>query len=106
LGNSPISKNYIKKVDFLKTSGVVQGFWSLNPVPTNAEHVHETPKFGFQTVRNAEQLFENCKELFENELNYFSSMISKPKLGKIIEESSRESTDIAKAEKFLSLIQS
>lgn len=27
LGNSPITESYIKKVDFLKTSGVIQGFW-------------------------------------------------------------------------------
>ena len=33
LGNSPISDNYTHKVDFLKTAGVVQGFWSLNPKP-------------------------------------------------------------------------
>lgn len=33
LGNSPISENYSHKVDFLKTAGVVQGFWSLNPKP-------------------------------------------------------------------------
>ncbi len=29
LGNSPITDSYIKKVDFIKTSGVIQGFWSL-----------------------------------------------------------------------------
>jgi hypothetical protein len=34
-------------------------------------------------------------------MNYFSSMISKLKLGKIIEIASHEKTDIAKAEKFL-----
>jgi len=30
LGNSPIKDSYVKKVDFLKTAGVNQGFWSLN----------------------------------------------------------------------------
>jgi hypothetical protein len=37
-------------------------------------------------------------------MNYFSSMISKLKLGEIIRIASQENTDIAKAEKFLTLI--
>ena len=28
LGNSPITDSYFHKVDYLKTAGVVQGFWS------------------------------------------------------------------------------
>lgn len=37
-------------------------------------------------------------------MNYFSSMISKAKLGEIIKIANEEQTDIAKAEKFLTLI--
>jgi hypothetical protein len=37
-------------------------------------------------------------------MNYFSSMISKSKLGEIIRVANREDTDEAKAEKFLQLI--
>ena len=37
-------------------------------------------------------------------MNYFSSMISKLKLGEIIRIASQKATDIAKAEKFLTLI--
>ena len=106
LGNSPITDSYIKKVDFLKTSGVIQGFWSLNPEPINSEYVKNTPKLGFQTILDEEQLFSNCKELINNDMNYFSSMISKLKLGEIIRIAGQETTDIAKAEKFLTLIQS
>lgn len=106
LGNSPVKESYIKKVDFLKTSGVIQGFWSLNPKPTNSDYLKNTPKLGFQTILNREQLFNNCKELVTNDMNYFSSMISKLKLGEIIRIASQETTDIAKAEKFLTLIQS
>jgi len=106
LGNSPITESYIKKVDFLKTSGVIQGFWSLNPNPTNTDYIKVTPKLGFQTILNKEQLFNNCKELVTNDMNYFSSMISKIKLGEIIRIASKETTDIAKAEKFLTLIRS
>ncbi len=104
LGNSPITDSYIKKVDFLKTSGVIQGFWSLNPKPTIADYVKNTPKLGFQTILDKEQLLINCKELINSDMNYFSSMISKLKLGEIIRIASQEATDIAKAEKFLTLI--
>lgn len=106
LGNSPITESYIKKVDFLKTSGVIQGFWSLNPKPTNSEYVKSTPKLGSQTILDGKQLFNNCKELVSNDMNYFSSMISKLKLGEIIRIAGQETTDIAKAEKFLTLIRS
>lgn len=104
LGNSPITDSYIKKVDFLKTSGVIQGFWSLNPNPTDFDYIKNTPKLGFQTISDKEQLLNNCKELLTNDMNYFSSMISKSKLGEIIRIASQENTDIAKAEKFLTLI--
>lgn len=105
LGNSPITDAYIKKVDFLKTSGVVQGFWSLNPKPTVTEFIKSTPMLGFQTILNEDQLF-NCKDLVTNDMNYFSSMISKMKLGEIIRIASQEKTDIAKAEKFFTIIRS
>jgi len=104
LGNSPITNSYIQKVDYLKMSGVIQGFWSLNPKPTNYNYVVETPKLGFQTILNKEQLLHNCRNLLSNDMNYFSSMISKLKLGEIIRIASKEATDKAKAEKFLTLI--
>jgi len=53
LGNSPITSSYVKKVDFLKQSGVIQGFWSLNSNPTNAEHIEKSAKLGFQTILKA-----------------------------------------------------
>lgn len=31
-GNSPISKDYCDKVDILKNNGIIQGFYSLNPI--------------------------------------------------------------------------
>jgi len=104
LGNSPITNNYVKKVDFLKQSGVIQGFWSLNPKPTNSVHIENSPKHGFQTIINENQLLSSCKMLIENNINYFSSMISKSDLGEIIKVASQEKDDIARAEKFLTLI--
>lgn len=106
LGNSPITESYIKRVDFLKSAGVIQGFWSLNPKPTNSEYVNITPKSGFQTILNEKQLLSNCTKLVRNDMNYFSSMISKLKLGDIISIANKETTNIAKAEKFLTLIRS
>ncbi len=104
LGNSPITDSYQRKVDFLKTSGVVQGFWSLNPNPTESNFVKETIKKGFQTITGSDKIFELCKELVSNDMHYFSSMISKIDLGKLIRIASEEPTDIGKAEKFLNLI--
>lgn len=105
LGNSPITNSYIKKVDFLKTSGVIQGIWSLNPQPTTSDFIKETPRKGFRTIQSTDELYNLCKHLIETELSYFSSMIPKLKLGEIIRIANQETTDIAKAEKFLTLIQ-
>jgi hypothetical protein len=104
LGNSPITDSYIHKVDFLKTAGVIQGFWSLNPCPTDTEHVRQTPVNGFQTIENIETLSTLTGQLLTQEINYFSSMISKPRLGEIIRIANQENSDEAKAEKFLQLI--
>jgi hypothetical protein len=106
LGNSPITDSYIKKVDYLKTSGIIQGFWSLNPKPTKTDFIKVSPKEGFQTVHTTDKLSQLCKVLIGTNMNYFSSMISKVNLGEIIRISSMEDSDIAKAEKFLTLIQS
>ncbi|MEZ5026710.1 MAG: hypothetical protein R2739_09035 [Chitinophagales bacterium] len=104
IGNSPITDSYIKKVDFLKTSGVIQGFISLNQNPTESNFTKSSPNGGFQTILNQEQLKTFCKENIVNDLNYFSTMLSKKKLGQLITIASKEENDIAKAEKFLNLI--
>jgi hypothetical protein len=104
LGNCPITDSYMKKVDFLKTSGVIQNFISLYPTPTNSDFVKKSPKLGFQTIENYNQIKEICKGLIKNDMNYFSSMLSKTKLGEIITIANLETNETAKAEKFLSLI--
>jgi hypothetical protein len=105
VGNSPISDSYIKKVDFLKTSGVIQGFLSLNPAPTSSLFSSKSPKSGFQTATNETQVLDYCNKLVTSDMNYFSSMLSKQKLGELITLAGKETTDIAKAEKFLTIIQ-
>jgi hypothetical protein len=104
LGNSPITDSYIHKVDYLKTAGVIQGFWSVNPTPTDSSFIKKTPLLGFQTVDNYQELYKLTKEILSQDLNYFSSMISKPKLGNIIRLANKENTDEEKAERFLQLI--
>ncbi|MCS6903805.1 MAG: hypothetical protein NZ576_00290 [Bacteroidia bacterium] len=105
LGNSPITENYISKVDFLKTAGVVQGFWSLNPKPTTSDFIFQTPQLGFRTILEEKELFVYCKELVSSSLCYFSAMLSRAQLGELIDIASQEPTSIAKAQKFLRLIQ-
>jgi hypothetical protein len=104
LGNSPITDNYSHKVDFLKTAGVIQGFWSLNPIPAQSEFLTATEKLGFQTIQNIDAIEILLKDLLSTKLNYFSSMVSQKKLGEYIRIAYNEPTDEAKAEKFLSLI--
>jgi hypothetical protein len=104
LGNSPITESYRGKVDYLKQSGVIQGFISLNPEPTKSKFIKSTPKLGFQTIEGVDQIEGIIDKLLNLEMNYFSSMVSKLELGKIITIASQEKTEIQKAEKFLSLI--
>jgi hypothetical protein len=103
LGNSPITKNYQKKVDFLKQAGIIQGFISLYPKPTD-EYIKKTEKRGFQTFDNYAKLSKFITDLVKSDMNFFSSMLPKKKLGQIISISAKEKNDIAKAEKFLTLI--
>ncbi len=104
IGNCPITESYKKKVDFLKTSGVIQNFISVYPKPTNSEHIENSENLGFQTMQTYSQLEILITEIIKSDMNYFSSMISKKKLGEIITIANNEKTEIAKAEKFLTLI--
>lgn len=104
LGNSPITDSYVHKVDYLKNSGVIQGFLSLNPTPTNTTHVRNSPNLGFRTIDTIVTLTEFIDTMLTQDINYFSSMISKRRLGEIINIASEENTDLAKAERFLELI--
>ncbi len=106
LGNSPITKHYLKKVDFLQKSGVIQNFISLNPNFSKNEFIKNSKNKAFQTIEKLSQLKILLTKLIENEMNYFSSMISKPKLGEIITIANKNETNIKKAEKFLELIRS
>ena len=104
VGNCPITESYKKKVDVLMTSGVIQKFISVFPNPSNSEYIINSEKLGFQTITEFSQLEILISEIVKNDLNYFSSMISKKKLGEIITIANYEKSTVAKAEKFLNLI--
>lgn len=104
LGNSPITENYIKKVDMLKKTGVIQSFISLNPNPTETKHIKESPNLGFQTIYKENDLFDLLENLLSNEFNYFSAMLSKKELGNFIKIASKEKSNEEMASKFLELI--
>jgi hypothetical protein len=104
VGNSPITDKYSDKVDLLKTSGVIQGFISMNQNPTTSMYIKNTRKKGFRTYSNFVTFKDWIYGLLNTELNYFSSMISKKRLGEIIQMSNSESDLVNKAEKFLSLL--
>lgn len=104
LGNSPITEYYSGKVDYLKKTGVIQNFISLNPNPTNAEHISNSPNYAFVTISNYSELENILNDLLNLNFFYFSAMKNKTDLGKIITLSAKEKTDLDKADKFLELI--
>ncbi|PQV41755.1 hypothetical protein B0H22_1233 [Methanohalophilus euhalobius] len=104
LGNTPIQKSYIKKVDHLKKAGIVQGFWSLNPKPKENETLEMTPKKGFIRMNAYEDFVSYLNELISHDFFFFSSMKSKKELGQIIEICNQEDDFEEKGHKFLELI--
>ncbi len=107
LGNTPITKSYYEKVDHLKKTGIIQGFWSVNPKPRtdNKEDKKTTPSFGFRRFDDYQELREQFHNLITNRFSYFSGMKNELELGKIIERANRETTYEKKAELFLRLLQ-
>jgi hypothetical protein len=104
LGNSPITDSYKAKVDFLKASGVVQGFWSLQPTPTLTDFVKESTGGGFRTIEKLDSLEKMLETILHEEMNYFSTMITKQKLGELVRIANQEKTDEERAEKFLQMV--
>lgn len=106
IGNTPITKSYYEKVDHLKRSGIIQGFWSINPKPldNNEETLKSTPFKGFYRFDEYEELKQDAINLLKEEREFFSSMQTRKKLGEIIEIANKEATYEAKAQKFLTLL--
>lgn len=105
IGNTPISPTYYDKVDHLKKSGIIQGFWSINPHPLNAENtIKSTDEKGFIRFDNEIELKENIVKLLREELHFFSTMESTTKLGQIIEIANEKDTYEDKGLEFIRLI--
>lgn len=109
IGNTPITQNYYDKVDNLKKAGIIQGFYSINPQPvdgSNNNNIKSTPGKGFIRIDGHGELKDIIENLLVERREFFSIMITKNELGKIIEIASKEPTDEKKAEKFLEMIRS
>ena len=72
LGNAPLSNGFCKKADYLKNSGIIQGFWSLNPFPLNHGNTRKRSiKNGFIRMDNVDELNMTLNQLNKQELNFF-----------------------------------
>jgi len=106
VGNTPVTKSYYEKVDHLKKNGIIQGFWSVNPIPldNDGENIKSTPLKGFYRFDNYEGLKQSSLSLLKEEREFFSSMQTKKRLGEIIEIANKKSAYEDKAQQFLKLI--
>lgn len=104
LGNSPITSNYVKKVDCLKQSGVIQKFISLYPNPTNSDFIRETPDKGFETYDSPNQIESYISHILNANMNYFSSMMSNKDLGRLISIANNEATDELKGQRLIEML--
>lgn len=104
LGNSPITSSYVKKVDCLKQSGVIQKFISLYPDPTKQKFISHTKEKGFETFDSPIMIEKYIDEILHANMNYFSSMLSNKALGELISKANKEDTDELKGQKFIELL--
>jgi hypothetical protein len=106
IGNTPITKTYYEKVDYLKRNGIIQGFWSINPKPldNNGENIKNTKFNGFYRFDTYEELEQSALDLLKEEREFFSGMRTRKKLGEFIEIANEEPTYEGKAQKFLDLL--
>jgi len=108
LGNTPITKNYYKKVDQLFKTGIIQGFWSVNPLPldnkSSNENIKTTSKGGFLRFDSLKELQDRTRLLYSQEATFISCMKSKNELGRIIETANKQKTYEEKGELFIRLI--
>ena len=104
LGNTPITKTYEKKVDHLRSNGIIQGFWSVNPKPREIETLKNTESNGFIRMDTYDELMQNLAELLLEEREFFSGMKTKKQIGEAIELANKEKAYEEKAEKFLEIV--
>lgn len=103
LGNSPIGKSYITKVDNLCTGGIIQQFISLYP-DCGGHGIQESPKIGFKTYSSYADVSNYILSILENRKHFFSAMMSDKELGILLEQANQEDTFETKGKKFIELI--
>lgn len=106
LGNTPVMQSYYSKVDNLKNYGIIQGFWSLNPVPldNNSDNVKVTKGKGFLRFDDYSNFKDKLLALLKEDMMFFAGMKSRNELGKLIEIANKQDTYEKKAEKFLNMM--
>ena len=105
LGNAPLSNGFCKKADFLKSLGIIQGFWSLNPFPINKGITKKSsPKNAFIRIDNSDELNMRTDQLFKQDLNFFAGMENTKNLGRLIEMANQQTDYENKGLKFLNLL--
>lgn len=106
IGNTPIREAYYEKVDYLKKAGIIQGFYSVNPEPldNHKSNKKSTKAKGFIRIDRVEDLYSDIKEIVNEKKEYFSAMLTRNELGKLIEAADKALSYEAKAEKFLEMI--
>ena len=106
LGNTPISNSYREKVDHMRTSGIIQGFWSINPNPLDEEDtIKSTSRNGFARFDTYESFRQSIVKLVSMKTHFFSSMKSKDELGRYIELANKHPNYEQKATTFLKLLE-
>lgn len=106
LGNTPVAKSYYIKADNLKSYGIIQGFWSLNPYPldNNGENIKSTDRQGFIRFDSFYEFKNQLLTILKEKEIFFAGMKTKKALGRVIEIANKEDTYEEKAEKMLSLM--
>ena len=88
-----------------KKTGVIQGFWSINPKPlSNEETLKSTAENGFIRFDNEIEMQNSIKKLIDMDLNFFSGMRETKELGNLIEIANSKKTYEEKGFEFLRLL--
>ena len=106
IGNTPMSCGFCRRADYLKSSGIIQGFWSVNPFPINGATRKTSKKRAFYRFDNSDEFKNSLDKLINHDLKFISTMKSKKDLGKIIDLVNTENTPENIASKFINILNS
>lgn len=98
LGNTHISNNYLSKIDHLGQYGVLQKIISLN---NNLDSNKRSPLKYFETITDLNHLYKIIENILDKDFYYFSAMLDKKELGKIIKNTRNMDNELEIAEYFL-----